>query len=342
MATTVQEFTPLNSYVGFDTITQQLERKSLKRGFQFNIMVVGQTGLGKSTLVNTLFASHLIDSKGRHETEGASRQTTSIESVSHVIEENGVRLRLNIVDTPGYGDQVNNEDCWESIVKYIKDQHSGYLRKELTAQREKIIQDSRVHCCLYFISPSGHSLKAIDVIVLKRLVEIVNVVPVIAKADSMTIEERNTFKKRINEELKFHGISIYPYNDDEYYDEEEKLLNGSVQELLPFAVVGSEKQVVVNGQAVLGRKTRWGTVLVEDESHCEFTHLRNFLTKTHLQDLIETTSLHHYETFRANQLMAIKDSAAANNISPGSPVESNDGNSGPMSPLSNNGPVPAK
>lgn len=27
-----------------------------------------------------------------------------------VIEENGVRLRLNIVDTPGYGDQVNNEN----------------------------------------------------------------------------------------------------------------------------------------------------------------------------------------------------------------------------------------
>lgn len=27
-----------------------------------------------------------------------------------VIEENGVRLRLNIVDTPGYGDQVDNED----------------------------------------------------------------------------------------------------------------------------------------------------------------------------------------------------------------------------------------
>jgi septin 3/9/12 len=27
------------------------------------------------------------------------------------IEENGVRLRLNIVDTPGYGDLVNN-DRW--------------------------------------------------------------------------------------------------------------------------------------------------------------------------------------------------------------------------------------
>lgn len=335
MATTVQESTPLNGYVGFDTITQQIEKKSLKRGFQFNIMVVGQTGLGKSTLVNTLFASHLIDSKGRHDVEEINRQTTNIESVSHVIEENGVKLRLNIVDTPGYGDQVNNEDCWEPIIKYIKDQHSAYLRKELTAQREKLIHDNRIHCCLYFIAPSGHSLKAIDVIVLKRLVEITNVIPVIAKSDSLTIEERAAFKQRINTELAFHGIQLYPYDDKEYYDEEEQILNTSVRELLPFAVVGSERQVVVDGKAVLGRKTKWGTVVVEDEEHCEFIHLRNFLTRTHLQDLIETTSLYHYESFRANQLLAIKESvSAAATPAPSSPVSS--------SSNSSNGPIPAK
>lgn len=33
--------------------------------------------------------------------------------VAIVIEENGVRLRLNIVDTPGYGDQVNNDRWYE-------------------------------------------------------------------------------------------------------------------------------------------------------------------------------------------------------------------------------------
>lgn len=27
-----------------------------------------------------------------------------------VIEENGVRLRLNIIDTPGFGDQVDNDE----------------------------------------------------------------------------------------------------------------------------------------------------------------------------------------------------------------------------------------
>lgn len=29
---------------------------------------------------------------------------------STVVQENNVRLRLNIVDTPGYGDLVNNEN----------------------------------------------------------------------------------------------------------------------------------------------------------------------------------------------------------------------------------------
>ena len=69
-----------------------------------------------------------MDSKGRLSPSEPVRNTTEIQSVSHgaikgfhllekcwrhmiVIEENGVRLRLNIVDTPGYGDQVNN-DRW--------------------------------------------------------------------------------------------------------------------------------------------------------------------------------------------------------------------------------------
>lgn len=75
---------------------------------------------------------------------------------------------------------------------------------------------------------------------------------------------------------------------------------------------------------MIGRKTRWGAVVVEDENHCEFIHLRNFLTRTHLQDLVETTSMVHYETFRSNQLLALKGSVS------------------PMSESGNSGPIPAK
>ncbi|CCX06980.1 Septin-type guanine nucleotide-binding (G) domain-containing protein [Pyronema domesticum] len=298
------------SHVGFDSITSQIERKLLKRGFQFNVICVGQTGLGKSTLINTIFAAHLIDSKGRLTPDEPVRSTTEIQTVSHIIEENGVRLRLNIVDTPGYGDQVNNDRCWDPIVKYIKDQHSAYLRKELTAQRERYIQDTRIHCCLFFIQPSGHALKPIDIVVLKKLSDVVNVVPVIAKSDSLTMEERAAFKERIKEEFAFHNLKMYPYDNDEL-DEEERALNAQIKNIIPFAVVGSEKSIIVDGKQVRGRQNRWGVINVENESHCEFVYLRNFLTRTHLQDLIETTSQIHYETFRAKQLLALKESSAA-------------------------------
>lgn len=79
------------------------------------------------------------------------------------------------------------------------------------------------------------------------------------------------------------------------------------QAIIPFAVVGSENSVVIDGKSVRGRRNRWGVVNVEDPDHCEFVSLRNFLTRTHLQDLIETTAQIHYEAFRSKQLLALKD-----------------------------------
>lgn len=297
--------------MGFDSITHQIERRLLRRGFQFNLMVVGQSGLGKTTLVNTLFASHLASTSGRLDPMEDFSKTPEIKVVSHVIEENGVRLKMNIIDTPGYGDQVNNEKCWDPIVKYIKDQHSQYLRKELTAQRDRYLPDTRVHCILFFIQPTGHGLKPIDIVVLKKLTETANVVPVIAKSDSLTLAEREAFKKVLQDEFAYHKLRLYPNDMYEEYDEDDKRLNTQIKSMLPFAVVGSEKTVFVNGKEVRGRKNRWGIINVEDENHCEFTHLRNFLISTRLQDLIETTAQIHYESFRSKQLLALKENSAS-------------------------------
>lgn len=88
---------------------------------------------------------------------------------------------------------------WDPIIRYIKDQHSNYLRKELTAIRDRFIHDTRIHCCLYFINPTGHGLRPVDVIVMKKLSEVVNVVPVIAKSDSLTTEERLRFKAKVRQ-----------------------------------------------------------------------------------------------------------------------------------------------
>lgn len=296
-------------YVGFDTITTQIENRLLKRGFQFNVMVVGRSGLGKSTLVNTLFLSNLTRSNGRHSAAEAIEKTTEIKVLLHVLMENNVKLNINVIDTPGFGDQINNEKCWEPLVKYIKEQHSQYLRKELTAQRERFIVDTRVHCILYFISPHIKDLNELDVVCLKKLSEIANVVPVIAKSDSLTLDERSELKKNLQNSFAKYNFNIYPYDNDELYDDERQL-NEDIKSLIPFAIVGSEKEIVINGESVRGRKTRWGAINVEDVSQCEFVFLRDFLTRTHLQDLIETTSLVHYESFRSKQLIALKENAS--------------------------------
>lgn len=296
-------------YVGFDTITTQIENRLLKRGFQFNIMVVGRSGLGKSTLINTLFSSHLSDSQGRRSVNEPIEKTTEIKVSDHVLLENNVRLNINVIDTPGFGDQINNEKCWEPLVKYIKEQHSQYLRKELTAQRERQIQDTRVHCILYFISPNQRKLKQLDVQALKKLSEIANVVPVIAKSDSLTLDERSNFKKLLQNEFIKYKFNIYPYDSEDLY-EDERQLNEDIKSLIPFAIVGSQHEINVNNEIVKGRKTKWGSINVEDVSQCEFVFLRDFLTRTHLQDLIETTSLVHYETFRSKQLIALKENAS--------------------------------
>ncbi|KAJ1671382.1 cell division control protein, partial [Spiromyces aspiralis] len=103
-------------YVGYDTITQQMERKFLKRGFNLNIILVGESGMGKTTLINSIFASHLVNTQGRRTAQEPIRKTTEITPVTQLIEENGVKCRLTIIDTPGFGDQCNNEGCWVPVI----------------------------------------------------------------------------------------------------------------------------------------------------------------------------------------------------------------------------------
>uniref|UniRef100_A0A8D0DAZ7 Septin 12 n=1 Tax=Sander lucioperca TaxID=283035 RepID=A0A8D0DAZ7_SANLU len=293
--------TDLFGYVGIEAVLDQMRRKTMKVGLEFNIMVVGQSGLGKSTLVNTLFKSKVSRKSCTPNCEEKISKTVKLHSVSHVIEEKGMKMKLTVIDTPGFGDQINNENCWEPIVKHINEQYEKYLREELHINRKRRIPDSRVHCCIYFLPATGHRLRPIDVEFMKRVGKIVSIVPVIAKADTLTIEERQEFKERIRQDLAANGIRVYPqkeYDDDP----EERILNDRIRESIPFAVVGTDKEHQVNGNKVLGRKTKWGIIEVENVAHCEFANLRDLLIRSHLQDLKDVTHNIHYETYRVRRL----------------------------------------
>ncbi|XP_078510759.1 septin-9 isoform X1 [Lissotriton helveticus] len=288
-------------YVGIDAILEQMRRKAMKQGFELNIMMVGQSGLGKSTLINTLFKSKVSRKSVQPTAEERIPKTIEIKTVTHDIEEKGVRMKLTVIDTPGFGDHINNENCWQPIMKFINDQYEKYLQEEININRKKRIPDSRVHCCIYFIPATGHALRPLDIEFMRRLSKVVNIVPVIAKADTLTLDERDYFKQRIRADLQSNGIDVYPQKEfDE--DAEDRLLNEKIREMIPFAVVGSDQEYQVNGRRILGRKTKWGTIEVENTGHCEFAYLRDLLIRTHMQNIKDITSSIHFEAYRVRRL----------------------------------------
>lgn len=105
-------------------------------------------------------------------------------------------VRLTVIDTPGFGDYVNNRDSWMPIIEFLDDQHESYMLQEQQPRRVDKI-DLRVHACLYFIRPTGHTLKPLDIEVMKRLSSRVNLIPVVAKADTLSPADLSRFKHRV-------------------------------------------------------------------------------------------------------------------------------------------------
>ncbi|KAH7340461.1 cell division control/GTP binding protein [Rhizoctonia solani] len=295
----------LNGYVGFANLPNQVHRKSVRTGFQFTVMVVGESGLGKSTLVNTLFNTTLYPPKEYLHPSAERPKTVAIESISADIEENGVRLRLTVVDTPGFGDFVNNDDSWKPIVENIEARFDAYLEQENRVNRQKMV-DNRVHACLYFIQPSGHSLKQIDIEFMRRLHTKVNLIPVIAKSDTLTDEEIIQFKQRILSDIAHHQIRIFQAPVYENEDEETVAENEEIASKIPFAIVGSDKVVETpDSRSVRGRVYPWGVIEVDNEDHCDFVKLRQMLIRTYMEELREHTNLVLYENYRSDKLLAM-------------------------------------
>merc|ERR1719495_2672658 len=237
----------LGGHVGFDSLPDQLVNQSVTAGFTFNVMCIGETGLEKSTLMDSLFNTNF-------DSQPASHKEASVKLRSHTykLEESDVKLKLTLCDTVGYGDQVNKEDSFGPIVQYVDSQFEAYLQEELKIKRNLSgYHDSRVHACLYFITPNGHGLKSIDLVCMKKLDSKVNIVPIIAKADTINKPELTKFKQKIMSELVNNGVQIYQFpTDDETICDRNKEMNGN----LPFAVVGSNDFVKVGSKSVRARQ----------------------------------------------------------------------------------------
>jgi cell division control protein 11 len=121
----------------------------------------------------------------------------------------------------------------------------------------------------------------------------VNVIPVIAKADTLTSREIATSKKLIMNDIREHNIQIFDFPYDEEDDEAREQCE-HLRSLLPFTIIGAKD----NRQRVYP----WGTFNVDDTSLCDFVVLKSVLFGSHFEELRDITYNKHYEKYRTNKL----------------------------------------
>ena len=94
-----------------------------------------------------------------------------IKPVNVELEEDGVRIALTIVDTPGFkfGNNIDNEFAFQEIVGYLERQYDDILAEESRIIRNARFRDNRVHALLYFIPPRSVLVGSRSSRFLKRL-----------------------------------------------------------------------------------------------------------------------------------------------------------------------------
>lgn len=279
-----------------DSLPAQLVRKSARKGFTFNIMSVGPPNLGKTPLLSALFGKNLEITREIPEPnlKDPLNPPIGLESKTFEIDEKKVRLKLTLVESKHYGDALSLKEPHLPLVKYLDDQFADYHKREYSFDRRKI-QDKMIHCLFFFISPIGHGLSKLDLEFLRSVHNRVNIIPIISRAEALTITERELFKGRIKDDLKRHNIEVYQMPDADPDDSDDiKRTVKDIQDAMPFAV--SSMNWKPDG-TISERSLGWGIIDPFERSHSDFVLLKTML---HMQmpDLCDSTHEIFYEEYR--------------------------------------------
>lgn len=302
------------SFPEYNTSSAALrKRKTIKKLINFSVMIVGESGLGRSTLINSLCGGNSIVPTSSTVSQDAFTKKLTLRHENVELEDNdGHKISLNIIDTPNFANAIDCDEDFRVVVDFIRHQYDEVLLEESRVKRNPRFKDGRIHVLIYMINATGHGLSEIDVKFLQHVSNLVNVIPVIAKADSMTPQELKINKGLILEDLNNYNINYYKFNEyeyeEDYIDDEIIAYNKYLNLLIPFAVIGANKYQDSGDDDDEMLKLRvlnnaWAKPInVELPEFNDFTILKNVLLITHLNEFKELTHDVIYENYRTEAL----------------------------------------
>lgn len=282
--------------IGLSMLPDQRQKFCSRKGGQFNLLVAGQVGVGKSTFINTLFDCELLK-------KNYDYSRNYITSNKFELIENNFKLNLSVIETSGFGQYVDNDGSWIPIKHFIEHQFRSYLFQDQQPIRSKR-SDNRIHCCVYILPNNIKQLNFLDIETMKSLSSIVNLIPIIGKCDVLNNEEIKDYKMKFKHILSENNIKICDFLNDEDLCER-------INEQSPFSFIGSNDLIENElGQMVRGRKYPWGSVEIENDLFCDFNTIKQILISENMLDFILSTET-SYENFRSTFLneVCLKDFA---------------------------------
>ena len=171
-------------------------------------------------------------------------------------------------------------------------------------------EDELVHVCLYFLSP-GRFLE-IDRHFMKKVQKQVTIVPIIAKADTLTDEEIAVYRAELREILERERIHVYDFDG----------VNGRVHDNVNSSSMHRNYLMMANTNSNSsnqnsfhrGRKPGetltiisrdgnypWGKSRAFDPGHSDLTLIRDVLLSKHTERFLQV-ALGHYARYRARRI----------------------------------------
>mmetsp|Transcript_29414 Transcript_29414/g.47197 ORF Transcript_29414/g.47197 Transcript_29414/m.47197 type:complete len:531 (-) Transcript_29414:110-1702(-) len=181
------------------------EKKPVTR-MNINLMVVGPSAVGKTSFIT----SNLVEKNKRKSNpviRTKRRKTKSIAQWIWADKIDGFELLAGITDTVGFGDEMDLQKVFDPMRSVIKDNMIlHYMSGQLDIPSEERY-DPRIHVVLYFVEP--HSTDENDMSFIKEFSKLTNVMVLVSKADTMTLEEREEQKNEIMNKLAQENVQIY-------------------------------------------------------------------------------------------------------------------------------------
>lgn len=202
-----------------EMIRKEWEKFSLEEKLLPNIMLLGATGCGKSSLINTIFKKNNLA-----EVNDISRGTEGFKTYYGKDYDIGV----NLIDSRGY---EMEDGSGESFSNYQKS-----IQNKMEENRSKKPLE-KIHIIWYCISISSERIQAYDIEILKMLqkqTDINNKIAVILTKCDEDYEDRRTFKcfkniihNDVSHSIPIFGVSIY----SELPLELEEMMNWSADKI---------------------------------------------------------------------------------------------------------------